>query len=331
MNTNNKIEENNFMKKSTKILFILFLIFFIASVIMTKFVIKIIQIENGNLFFQFDVYSIIGFSLIMISFVLGSVLYFKFLLSLSLDKVLFFTTIPLMIIYGLLLFLLAQIDKFDNEFASYLKNLLSITDNATYNLILWAVVLSVVFILLILFNYALICRPLSKVERIVTKLGEGIVREEKFSLGGGKQFVSIEHALNRINRNYKDSDGSLKYELTQQNSKLTKRIFKFFGKSGILQLENGQSVSRRAVVMSVKLRGNGNQNLSSLEENFDLINSYISFISPIVNKFSGFIERYYGDGIIVVFQKNEDAISCAHLIAKTITGKNKRAPRHVLL
>ena len=60
----------------------------------------------------------------------------------------------------------------------------------------------------------------------------------------------------------------------------------------------------------------------SLEENFNFINSYLNVISTIVKKYRGFIDKYFGDGIIAVFSEAEFSIECAHEINRAIENKN---------
>lgn len=315
--------KNNNMKKSTKILLIIFIIFFIPSLVMGRYIIMGIKPIDNKLVLDFDVKGIIAIVLSVISSIFGTILYFRFLSSLTVDKVLFFTSVPLLMVYGLILFLLAQLNSLNNDLANSVKNILNITKENTYNSILWAVLVTIIFILLLFFNYFLICKPITKVEKIISRLGDGKVREEKLNIGGGKQFSNIEHGLNKINNNYRQKDNSLKKVSLETKKFVPKQFFKFLGKSNITELELGNQVKKRAITMSVKLLQSKEQNLS-LEENFNILNSYLHLIAPLVRKFGGFIDKYLGDGIIAVFGKSEDGVNCAHAISRAIRIKNRQ-------
>ena len=51
---------------------------------------------------------------------------------------------------------------------------------------------------------------------------------------------------------------------------------------------------KNATLMLVKLAGIDNINHLSLEENFNFLNSYLNVVSPVVRRFSGFIDKYLG-------------------------------------
>lgn len=317
-------EENKNMKKSTKILLIIFILFFIPSLVMGRYIIEGIKPVDNKITFNFDVKGIIAIILIVISSIFGTILYFRFLSSLSMDKVLFFTSVPLVIIYGLILFLLAELNSLNNDFANSVKSILNITQENTYNTILWAVLITIIFIVLLFINYLIICKPVTKVEKIVSRLGDGKVKEEKLNIGGGKQFSNIEHGLNKINNNYKEKDNTLKKVSLETKKFVPKQFFRFLGKNNITELELGNQVKKKAVTMSVKLiQIKENTNLS-LEENFNIINSYLNLISPLIRKFGGFIDKYLGDGVLAVFGRSEDGVDCAHAISRAIRIKNRQ-------
>ena len=61
------------------------------------------------------------------------------------------------------------------------------------------------------------------------------------------------------------------------------------------------------------------------EDNFKFINSYLRRIGPIIHKNNGFIDKYFGDGIIALFpQKPDDAIKSALGIRVELINYNKQ-------
>ena len=312
------------MKKSTKILLILFITTLIPLIFLSKSIFMGVVPVDNKLTFNFDTKAIIGLCFLGVNILLGGILFFKFLSILTLDKVLFFTSAPLVLSYGILLFFLAYLNSSENNFAKAIKSLLNISGNNTYNLILWIVILSMTFVLLLFLNYIIICRPVTKVERIVTRLGDGMVREGRLYIGGGKQFSNIEHSLNKINNNYRESEGEFGGENPIVKKGLNKQFLRLFGRSGITELERGNEIKKRVALMGVKLVKSSNKNEETLEENFNIVNSYFNLISPIIRKHGGYIDKYVGDGIVAVFSRNENSIECAHAICKAIDIKNKQ-------
>ena len=312
------------MKKSTKILLAIFILALIPTLFLGKFVIAGIIATDKGFKFNFDTKGIIGIVLSVISLVLGTILFIKFIMSQPVDKAIFFSSLPLVVLYGMTLFMLAEITTFNNPLANSLKSLLNVSADNLYNTILWAILITLVFIALLFLNCFVLCKPIAKVERIVSRLGDGKVRDEKLRIGGGKQFNAIEHGLNKINNNYRSKDKSLKTINLEAQKFIPKQFFRFLGKSNIQELELGNQVKKRATSMLVKLAGLSGKGDMSLEENFNYVNSYIHVISPLIRKFGGFIDKYNGEGVTGVFGRAEDAIDCSHSIIRAINIKNRQ-------
>ena len=190
------------MKTSTKILFGLFILVTIPSLVLGGSIISGIKATENGFAFNFDAKGIIALILTIISIVLGSILFIRFLKALSLEKALFFSSLPLIIIYGAIMFLIADLSNIDNNFAKSVRYVLNLSPNNAYNTILWAVLVTILFVILLSLNYFVFCKPMNKLERIVSRLGDGKLNEDKLQIGGGKQFKNIEHGLNKINNNY---------------------------------------------------------------------------------------------------------------------------------
>ena len=134
---------------------------------------------------------------------------------------------PLTIVYGVLLFLIADITTFNNKTAKSVRMLLNISENNSYNTILWAVLLSVVYISALFLIFLLVCKPVSRMEKIVNRLSDGKVKDPKFKLGGGKQFKELEHSLNKINYNYHAKDHAIKQSDVEIRKFIPKEFLKF--------------------------------------------------------------------------------------------------------
>ncbi len=324
MYTINSFAKDIYMRKLTKILLIIFVLTLVPTLIMGKSIIKGIVPQEKGFAFNFDTQGIIALVLLVLTLINGIYLYIRFVMSQPVDKAIFFSSLPLVIIYGATLFLLAGLVNYTNKTATSVKTLLNISADNLYNTILWAVLITLLFIALLFVNCFVLCKPLNKVERIVSRLGDGKVRDEKLKIGGVKQFNSIEHSLNKINNNYRSKDNSLRQVNLETQKFIPKQFFKFLGKSNIQELELGNQVKKKATVMLVKLVGIEDGKNITLEESFDYINSYMHIISPLIRKFGGFIDRYNSGGLYAIFSRGEDAIDCGHSIVRAITIKNKQ-------
>lgn len=322
MYTNFFLAKDIYMKKSTKILLIIFIIVFVASCIMGRYIFEGINPTENGFEFNFDAKGIIAIVITAVSVILGNILYFRFLMNLPIDKMLFFATAPLMITYGVLIFLVADLAYLQGKTAQSFQTLLNVSVDNTYNTILWAVLVSLAFITMLFILYLIICRPVTRVERLVLRLGDGKVSQPRLVVGGGKQFSAIEHGLNKINNNYKEKDNTLKEVDLQGKKFVPKQFLKFLGKSNLQQLELGNQVKKAGVCACIKLIGLGENESLSLEENFNLVNSYLNIISPYIRKFGGFIDKYSGDSIVAVFANSEDALNCSQQIVKAISSRN---------
>lgn len=312
------------MRKSTKIILILFVLVLITAIILGKDVFKsFLTLEDGGIAFNPTAKSISGLVMIGLSFILAIFLYGRFLLSLPFDKVIFFSSLPIILVYGFILFLLAYLSNLDNPYANTIKEILNITNGSDYNTILWAILLSIVFVILLFFNFILICKPMNKIEHIVSRLGDGKVKEDKLKVGGGKQFKSIEHSLNKINNNYKINDNSLSNLSYNDRKSLPRQIYRFLGREGIEILEREKQVEKSSVVAVIKLFDNS-LNSNSLKDQFKIMNAYMNSIAPIVKRSGGFIDKFIGEAIVAVFPKADSALDCSRNIIRTICGRNKQ-------
>ena len=308
------------MKKSTKILLIVFIVFSIASSVFARYILSAISFQDGNFKFDFNAYSISALVLGAVSLVFGGLLFFRFIKSLPLDRAIFFSSVPLVVVYGVSMFFLSGLASYQGDLAKSVSSALNITKDSQYNTILWAVVVSFVFVIILFMNYFILARPVSKIERVVSRLSDGKIKNERIKLGGTVQFANIEHSLNKINNNYTSRERNELHKRRKQ--RLSKNLWKFFGKADITELENGKTITKNATIFFLKL--SSNESRHSLEETFHYANSYFHTISPIIDRYDGFIDEFFGDGILAVFPTPVKAIECALLISKAIENINRK-------
>jgi class 3 adenylate cyclase len=85
------------------------------------------------------------------------------------------------------------------------------------------------------------------------------------------------------------------------------------GHQDILQVKLGDSIDQQMTVMFCDIRSYTSlAEGMSAQENFNLINSYLTLIGPVIKRNHGFINHYLGDGFIALFKNNaEDALHAA--------------------
>ncbi len=312
------------MKLSTKIFIVLFIVTTIPSIVLGRYIFEGITATGSGFSFNFNGLAIAGIVLTVISNVFGSILYFRFLRTQKLSRVVFFSVLPLTIVYGAGMFLIAGISNFEGQTALAVQVLLNVSAKKSYNSVLWAVLLTLVYLVVTFFIFAFVCRPVQKFEQITHRLSDGKVREENFEIGKSKQFKNIESSLEKINHNYKEKENLVRQADLEAQKFIPKQFLKFLGKSSITELELGNQVQKRATTFFCDIVSSTKMSSSlSLEENFNFINSYLNVVSPIIRKYEGFVDKYMGDGILAVFSRPERAIECATAICRAIEVKNK--------
>lgn len=92
-----------------------------------------------------------------------------------------------------------------------------------------------------------------------------------------------------------------------------KELITLFNKQNITELKAGEMHSSDMAILSADIR-----NFTAISEQhseyhiFEMLNSYLKQIAPIIRKNNGLIEKYLGDGIIAIFPGNVmDSLSCA--------------------
>lgn len=310
------------MKTSTKILIILYLVVTIPAVIMSTYLFASIKPTQTGFVFNFNVYGYVALGLIAGSNILGSILYFRFISSLKLSKALFFSVFPTTVLYACALYSLAIVGRYTTPLATSVKLSLNISQNNNYNSILWAVLLTGAYLIVLLFIFVFACKPLQRVERIAYRLGDGRVREGSFKIGGIEQFKKIENSLEKINYNYREKENLVKKADIEAQKFIPREFINFLGKKNISSLELGLEVEKRATTLSCEFLSPNSGEALSLKDNFSYVNSYLTLIAPIVRKHNGFVDKYFGEGILAVFGKAEEAIVCAHSIFHEIEKKN---------
>ena len=309
------------MKKSTKIWLIVFIISFVGSILLFNSVSNSITIAE-DIYFNFDAVGYVGLAFILIALISGGVLYFKFIKAQNFSRMLFFLTVPLTLVFATAIYFVSNINSYTNTQIDLVRQALNVTSTNNINYV-WAILLTIVYLILLFFAFSYACKPIKKIEKAVYRLSDGKVKDE-ITIGGNKQFQGIEHGLNKINDVYKEKENLIKKTNLEYEKFIPKQFLKFLGKNSILELELGNQVQKEVTTMFCDIRNStATSSTLSLEDNFNYINSYLKIVSPLIRKYGGFVDKYLGDGILAVFIQAENAMECAVQIVKTIEQKNK--------
>ena len=92
-----------------------------------------------------------------------------------------------------------------------------------------------------------------------------------------------------------------------------KEFLELLSKKDITEVELGEHKLSKAAILSADIR-----NFTSTSEKllpvqvFDMLNSYLHRVAPLIRKYNGIIEKYLGDGMIAIFPDSaEAALNCA--------------------
>ena len=307
------------MKTSTKILLIFNIALLIANIFLIRYLVMGVVPTESGFVFEFSALSWVALSVLVAFLITFIALYIVFLRNMRLSNLLFFSTLPLTLIYGVFVVYIAKIGEMDDITSASVKATLNLNSSQGVEN-LWIALATITYLVLLFVLIMIACRPLKNVEKVTQKLGDGRVKMEDYKIGGSKQFQEIEHSLNKINYLYKEKDNKLKIASLASQKYMPKQLLNFLGKNGVEEVETGKSVTKEGSILYCDLKPN---KTLSLEENFNYINSYLKVVAPLIKRFDGFVDKYLGDGLIAVFSKAQNAVECAHAILKAVEDRNK--------
>lgn len=148
-------------------------------------------------------------------------------------------------------------------------------------------------------------------------LGSIVVEVVFFSLGLGYKIHLSEKQKLQAEREKRTAQEALNEELTRINTAFGRFVpqdfLKSLGHESILDVNLGDSVQKEVTVMFSDIRGyTGLSEKMTPQENFKFLNAYLGRMGPIIHQHKGFVNQYYGDGIMALFlSKPIDAVEAA--------------------
>ncbi|GBF43934.1 adenylate cyclase family protein [Leptospira ellinghausenii] len=147
--------------------------------------------------------------------------------------------------------------------------------------------------------------------------------------------------LARRNARFYSSMDTLTNELIEVNNRLEAsnevyakfvplRLIQLFSKKLDSKVKRGDFIVKQMSVLSSDIRDfTAISETLSPEETFLFLNDYLKQVGPIIRSHNGFIEKYVGDAIFALFEKEpEDALSSAIQMHKTIAKWNAESHNH---
>lgn len=121
---------------------------------------------------------------------------------------------------------------------------------------------------------------------------------------------------------------SLQAEMVEQikifSCFVPKQFFDALSINSILDVKLGKSVERNMTVMFSDIRDFTTKSESMTpKENFEFINSYLSYVETSISKNKGFIDKFIGDAIMALFYTEQEALQAAIEIFGSLKKFNK--------
>jgi len=104
-----------------------------------------------------------------------------------------------------------------------------------------------------------------------------------------------------------------------------REFLSLLNKQSILEIRLGDQINREMTVMFADIRGwtTLSEGMSP-QENFSFINAYLRRVSPVIKEHNGFIDQYYGDGVMALFPGTpDDAVTAAIAMHTAVSEYNK--------
>jgi len=123
-------------------------------------------------------------------------------------------------------------------------------------------------------------------------------------------------------------------DLTDLNKAYEKFVPREFlsslSKKSIIDVRLGDQVQKNMTVLFCDIRNfTARSEKITLEENFAFVNDFLSCLSPIINQYHGFIDKYIGDSIMAIFPITDDALSCSIAMLKALHIYNENNPNQL--
>ena len=165
-------------------------------------------------------------------------------------------------------------------------------------------------------------RPIGKIEDSTKLLAKGR-KTLNVDFEGAIEFDNIAKNLEGVAKQFRENDKKLNQKDTEYQKFIAKDYLKFFGKTKIEDLQVGDNVEVKLCTLFCDMRNSFfSSETLSLSDNFELIKDFVKLVSTNIKKHGGFIDKFMGDGILAIFENEDDCLMAAIEIAKQLDYKN---------
>lgn len=128
-----------------------------------------------------------------------------------------------------------------------------------------------------------------------------------------------------LDERVKERTAELVELITAYECFVPREFLSLLDKESILQIRLGDQINQEMTVMFADVRGwTMLSEGMSPQENFNFINAYLRRVSPVIKEHGGFIDQYYGDGVMALFPEAPDgAVMAAIAMHEAVSGYNK--------
>lgn len=150
-----------------------------------------------------------------------------------------------------------------------------------------------------------------------------------FSLGLGYRISQAEREKLEAERGKRKAQEALNQELSKINTAFGRFVphefLRSLGHDSILDVNLGDGVEREVTVLFSDIRDYTTlSEQMSPQENFRFLNAYLGRVGPVISENGGFVNQYYGDGVMALFLKQADqAVTAAIEMLKTLKTYNE--------
>lgn len=196
---------------------------------------------------------------------------------------------------------------------------ITIASNLTY--VIFALIF-LAYCVALMIMLILTLRPLKKIEESTGLLAKGR-RNLNIDFEGAIEFDNIAKNLEGVQKVFRENDKKLNKKDVDYQKFISKDYLKFFGKTKIEELDIGDNVQVKLCTLFCDLRNSYfSSETLSLKDNFNLIKDFTELVVEIVKENNGFVDKFLGDGILGIFENEDDCLNAGIEIAKQLDYKN---------
>lgn len=196
---------------------------------------------------------------------------------------------------------------------------ITIASNLTY--VIFALIF-LAYCVALMIMLILTLRPLKKIEESTGLLAKGR-KNLNIDFEGAIEFDNIAKNLEGVQKVFRENDKKLNKKDVDYQKFISKDYLKFFGKTKIEELDIGDNVQVKLCTLFCDLRNSYfSSETLSLKDNFNLIKDFTELVVEIVKENNGFVDKFLGDGILGIFENEDDCLNAGIEIAKQLDYKN---------